>query len=171
MNENLKQFQKQSLQCLLTTTNSELAKFEDIVKQEEYLSFNQILQTHDIVLNQIDEKERELDKKLQQIDEDIKLSSECDKWDYIFASSAGVLAGLVDSFFVGSPKDSEWLSSADKTMDSLVEKFAQLNGWNGAKSGSDPTRSAIGFLERTFKVNYDHRHSTDVAGIFQNVGK
>lgn len=167
MNENLKQFQKQSLQCLLTTTNSELAKFEDIVKQEEYLSFNQILQTHDIVLNQIDEKERELDKKLQQIDEDIKLSSECDKWDYIFASSAGVLAGLVDSFFVGSPKDSEWLSSADKTMDSLVEKFAQLNGWNGAKSGSDPTRSAIGFLERTFKVNYDHRHSTDVAGIFQ----
>lgn len=123
MNENLNQFEKKSLQCLLSTTNTELAIFEDIFRQEEYLSFNQILQAHDIVLHQIDEKEQELDKKLNQINEDIKISSECDKWDYIFASSAGLLAGLVDSFFVGSPKDSKWLSSADKMMDSLVKKL------------------------------------------------
>lgn len=51
-------------------------------------------------------------------------------------------------------------------MDNLVQKFASLNGWQGAKGGADSTRSAIGFLERTFKVNYDQRHSADVAGIF-----
>ncbi len=162
----LEQFEKNSLQSLLCTKNDLLQDFESIVEKESYSSFNEILLAHDITLNKLDEREKELDKKLLQIEEDIKINSECDKWDYIFAVSSGVLAGLVDSFFVGSPKDSKWLSSADKVMDNLVQKFAKLNGWEGPKGNSDPTKSAIGFLERNFQVNYDQRHSQDVSGTF-----
>ncbi|STO55086.1 Uncharacterised protein [Canicola haemoglobinophilus] len=163
---NLELFNKTSLKNLLTTKNENLAEFEDIVTKSEYSSFREILLAHDIVLNKIDEREKALDKKLVEINEYIKITSECDKWDYIFAVSSGVLAGLIDSFFVGMPSDSKMLSSADGVMNTLVENFAKLNGWEGAKNGSDPTKSAIGFLERAFKVNYDQRHSTDVAGIF-----
>lgn len=167
MNYDLQQFEKNTLQVLLTTQNNTLAAFEDEIKQEEYFSFSQILQAHNIVLEQVDEREKELNRQLLQIEEDIKIDSECDKWDYIFACSSGVLAGLIDSFFVGSPKDSKWLSSADKMMDNLVEKFAKANGWQGPKEGSTPVASAIGFLERKFPVNYDHRLSTDVSGTFE----
>ena len=49
---------------------------------------------------------------------------------------------------------------SDNATNSLVERFAKLNGWNGPKGNSDPTKSAIGFLERNFKVNYDHQHGS-----------
>ncbi|MBF0751225.1 MULTISPECIES: hypothetical protein [unclassified Pasteurella] len=162
----LETFKKSSITDLLYKDNSNLYGFESLIKKEEYLSFKDILKAHNIVLDRIDERELELNKKLVEINEDLKIRNECDKWDYIFASSAGVLAGLVDSFFVGSPKDSKWLSSADSVMDNLVQKFAKLNGWNGPKENSDPTKSAIGYLEKAFKVNYDHRHSSDVSGLF-----
>lgn len=162
----LELFKKSPLAELLNTENKSLTDFENAVSKLEYQSFKDILLAHDIVLNRVDEREKELDKKLVEIDEYIKINSECDKWDYLFATSAGVLAGLIDSFFVGSPKDSKLLSSSDGFMNKLVENFAKLNGWEGPKSGSDPTKSAIGFLERAFKVNYDQRHSTDVSGIF-----
>lgn len=165
MNE-LEKFNKSSLSELLTTQNTQLSNFEEIIKKSEYSSFYEILLDHDIILDKVDEREKELDKKIEEINEYIKITSECDKWDYIFSVSSGVLAGLIDSFLVGVPNDSRMLSSADSMMDSLVEKFARLNGWEGARSGSDSTKSAIGFLERAFKVNYDQRHSADVAGIF-----
>ncbi|MFH0270573.1 hypothetical protein [Vibrio jasicida] len=126
--------------------------------QMKYKSFAEILEEHDIALNKITEREQELDRQLAQIDEDVKIGSECDKWDYAFSACSGVLAGLVDSFFVGSPSDSELLEHADSTMNSLVENFAKLNGWEGPTRGADSTKSAIGFLERTFQVNYDHQH-------------
>lgn len=158
----LEQFEKNSLQSLLCTKNDLLQDFESIVEKESYSSFNEILLAHDITLNKLDEREKELDKKLLQIEEDIKINSECDKWDYIFAVSSGVLAGLVDSFFVGSPKDSKWLSSADKVMDNLVQKFAKLNGWK-AESSNDPLTSAIKFLEEKFNnINYDQPHGKAV---------
>ncbi|EGR0489764.1 hypothetical protein KW420_05065 [Vibrio fluvialis] len=157
MENNLDIFNKTSLVDLLEKHSPELdLLFPSITNK--YQSFSEILKAHDIALNKISDREEELDKTLAQIEEDVKIGSECDKWDYIFAASTGVLAGLIDSFFVGSPTDSKWLTHADATMDSLVEKFAKLNGWKGPKGDADPTKSAIGFLERTFKVNYDHQH-------------
>ncbi|ELH4810980.1 hypothetical protein Q9X96_004066 [Vibrio vulnificus] len=126
--------------------------------QMEYKSFAEILEAHDITLNKITDREQELDRQLAKIDEDVKIGAECDKWDYVFSACSGVLAGLVDSFFVGSPSDSKLLEHADSTMNSLVENFAKLNGWDGPKNNADSTKSAIAFLERAFPVNYDHNH-------------
>ncbi|WP_052131352.1 hypothetical protein [Vibrio caribbeanicus] len=157
MEYNLEILAQKPLVELLEQASPELDSLFPTVTPK-YQSFAEILQAHDITLIKICDREKELDEQLAQIEKDVRIGSECDKWDYIFSASAGVLAGLVDSFFVGSPNDSKLLEHADATMDSLVESFAKLNGWNGPKGDADSTKSAIGFLERSFKVNYDHQH-------------
>ncbi|AWH20114.1 hypothetical protein [Stenotrophomonas sp. ZAC14D2_NAIMI4_6] len=106
--------------------------------------------------------------------EDFSLkAADCDKYDYMLAGACGVIGGLVDVLFVGAAsatggKDASPLgNAADSFVDGAVRQFARLMGWKGPAEGSDPTRSAIGWLERTFGINYDHRHGGDVGGLFK----
>lgn len=94
-------------------------------------------------------------------------NAQCDKYDYMIAGTCGVIGGLIDILFVGMPGQSPLGNLTDDATDKAVQLFAKMNGWKGAKEGKDPTSSAIGFLERTFKVNYDHRHSEDVDKLFK----
>lgn len=91
----------------------------------------------------------------------------CDKYDYMIAATCGLVGGLIDVFLVGLPGQGSLTKLADSTTDSAIQKFAKFNKWSGPKEGSDPTASAIGFLERIFKVNYDHAHTQAVDGDFQ----
>lgn len=91
----------------------------------------------------------------------------CDKYDYMIAATCGLVGGLMDVFLVGLPGQSSLTNLADGMTDSAVQKIAKFTGWEGPKEGSDPTASAIGFLERNFKVNYDHAHTQAVDGQFQ----
>ena len=102
---------------------------------------------------------------MRRIDEDFEQPGRCDKWDYVIAATCGALAGVVDAVFVGAP-GSVLGNMTDRGANALVERFAKLCGWSGPHKGSDPTRSAIGFLERRFPVNYDHPHGVDVGGVF-----
>lgn len=95
----------------------------------------------------------ELEKRIKE--EFTIKNSQCDKYDYLIAGTSGVIGGLIDVFFVGMPGEGKLTKVADSAVDSAVEKFAGACGWEGAREGSDPTKSAIGFLERNFKVNYD----------------
>jgi len=94
--------------------------------------------------------------------------AECDRYDYMIASFSGLVAGLIDSFFVGSPADSKLQSWSDEKVDNLVIKFANLVWKQDKKNGArlrkqpDSIASAIGFLERRFKVNYDARYARDL---------
>lgn len=100
---------------------------------------------------------------VRSIEEDLEQASACDRWDYVIGASCGVLAGLVDSFFVGAPGQHSILGKmTDQGANRLVERFASICGWKGQEQGSGSTASAIEFLERKFPVNYDHRHSGDV---------
>lgn len=106
-----------------------------------------------------------LEKRIQ---EDFTLkTARCDKYDYMIAGTCGVIGGLIDIFLVGAPGEGKLTQLADNAVDGAVEKFASAFGWKGGSEGSDPTKSAIGFLERKFKVNYDHRHGGDVDGLFR----
>ena len=89
----------------------------------------------------------------------------CDALDYMVAGTAGLLGGLVDIFLVGAPGEGIIGTMSDEAANKAVQGFARLCGWS-PREGSDPTKSAIGFLERTFKVGYDHRHSADVGQAF-----
>jgi hypothetical protein len=95
----------------------------------------------------------ELEKRIK--DEFTIKNAQCDKYDYLIAGTCGVLGGLIDVFFVGMPGEGKLTKVADSAVDSAVEKFASVCGWQGAKEGGDSTKSAIGYLERNFKVNYD----------------
>ncbi|MEL0659860.1 hypothetical protein V6255_12000 [Psychromonas arctica] len=93
-------------------------------------------------------------------------NAQCDKYDYMIAGTCGLIGGLIDVFFVGLPGEGKLTKFTDDAVDGAVETFAKVCGWKEGREGSDPTASAIGFLERNFKVNYDHRHGVDVDGLF-----
>ncbi|WP_392486137.1 hypothetical protein ACER0A_011035 [Haloimpatiens sp. FM7315] len=97
------------------------------------------------------------------------LEGKCDKYDYAIAAFCGISAGLIDIFFVGEPKLSSLGKWTDNQTDNVVKKFAKMVGWKPRPGNEDNVASAIGFLENHFKVNYDHRSTTDVNGVF-NMG-
>lgn len=95
-------------------------------------------------------------------------TASCDKFDYMIAGTCGLIGGLIDVFLVGAPGEGYLTKFTDDVADGAVQKFAKFMGWNGARDDKDPTASAIGYLERNFKVNYDQatsygRNGTDGA--------
>lgn len=90
----------------------------------------------------------------------------CDAQDYFCSVACGVIAGLLDIFFVGAPGESAIGEWTDRQVDSAVMKFARMTGWEPAVGKENSVASAIGYLERKFKVNYDQRHTVDVGGAF-----
>lgn len=91
----------------------------------------------------------------------------CDKYDYLIASGCGAIAGLVDIFLVGSPVDSALGKWTDAQVDKAVLSFAKTCGWTPRAEKKDSVSSAIGFLEKKFPVNYDHRHTADVGNALE----
>lgn len=90
-----------------------------------------------------------------------------DRYDAMFAGMSGLMAGIIDIFFVGTPNTGDLTKLADNVVDELVKKVAKLSGWNPKAGQEDNIASAIGYFERNFKVNYDHRSSVDVNGAFK----
>ena len=106
-----------------------------------------------------------LEKRIK--DEFTIKGANCDKYDYMIAGTCGLIGGLIDVFFVGIPGQGSLTQFTDDMTDKAVQKFAEWNGWEGAREGKDSTASAIGYLERMYKVNYDHRHGGDVDRAFK----
>ena len=96
-------------------------------------------------------------------------NDKCDKYDYLAAVACGAIGGMIDIFLVGAPGDSKLGSWTDAQTDNAVKGFAKMVGWNPKETQQGNVASAIGFLEKKFKVNYDQRSTTDVGGIF-NMG-
>lgn len=95
----------------------------------------------------------------KRIDEDLTYkNAQCDKYDYMLAGTCGLIAGLVDILFVGIPGKGKIGQATDEVMDGAIVNTAKMLGWSGPREGSDPKASAIGYLERNFKVNYDQTH-------------
>lgn len=96
----------------------------------------------------------------------IQSSDKCDKYDYLIAVACGALGGMIDIFLVGAPSESVLGKWTDAQVDNAVKGFARLSGWSPKAEKADSVASAIGFLEKKFKVNYDQRHSADVNNLF-----
>ncbi len=91
---------------------------------------------------------------------------QCDRYDYLTAVGCGVIGGLMDVLLVGAPKDSVLGPKVDSWVDGRVMWYARVNGWSPREGKEKSVASAIGFLEKKFKVNYDQRHTADVGGLF-----
>ena len=64
---NLSQFNKMPLANLLKDENKDLSRLEDIIKREQYSSFNEILLAHNVTLDKISQRDKELNQRLAQI--------------------------------------------------------------------------------------------------------
>jgi hypothetical protein len=96
----------------------------------------------------------------------LRKENKCDKYDYLTAVACGVVGGIVDILLVGDPKNSLLGNWTDTQVDNAIKRFARMVGWNPKETQVGNVASAIGFLERKFKVNYDQRYSSDVENIF-----
>lgn len=101
----------------------------------------------------------------------LKSKNKCDKFDYLAAVACGAVGGLIDLFLVGSPGNSVLGKWTDNQVDNAVKGFAKMIGWSPREAQVGNVNSAIGFLEKKFKVNYDQRHTLDVNGAFQMSAK
>ena len=87
-----------------------------------------------------------IDEQLSVLDVELdKYTNQADKLDYIVAAASGLIAGVIDIFFVGefSLKEGyEW--SSDK-INSFVEHIAKLKGYDG-----EGLEGAIKYLESKY---------------------
>ena len=112
------------------------------------------------------EAEKLLNENMSENIDLLKSADKCDKYDYLTAVGCGAIGGMIDVFLVGSPKDSKLLKWTDTQVDKTVKEFAKISGWNPKDGQKDNVASAIGFLEKKFKVNYDQRYNSDVNDLF-----
>lgn len=99
------------------------------------------------------------------------INDKCDRYDYLISVFSGVVSGFVDVFFVGTPGESVLGNFTDSQTDKLVKKFARSVGWNPRDGKEESIKSAIGFLEKKFYVNYDQPHREAVGGAFDMAAK
>ena len=99
-------------------------------------------------------------------------NANCDKYDYMIAGTCGVIGGLIDILFVGAPGESKLGDITDKQANKITEQFAEFLGWDKNKAvskGKNTTASAIGFLEKKFKINYDQATTHATGGAVNNL--
>lgn len=100
------------------------------------------------------------DELVQRVQEDYYTHQpEMDKYDYMIAAFCGVFSGLIDSFFVGKPGESQLGDWTNKKTDEIIIKFSKKLGWKPKKGIS--VHNAISSLERKYKVNYDQATGKD----------
>ena len=113
----------------------------------------------------LDNAEDELSDITTKLEESIsslkKLTSECDKTDYILAACSGVICGILDIFLVGKPGESPIGDITDKWFENRTMDFSKMCGWNDKENGT--LSSAIKHLEKKFKIPYDQRGAGDAA--------
>lgn len=140
----------------MVVSNREFAEKYDINLSNPFLdSFSNIERT--VITNELSEKFDLL---------------KLDKYDYAFAAAVGLIGGIIDALLVGTASNKfenigKLAQFTDKGFDKLVQQYARHNGWKGArKASANSTKSAIGFLEKKFPVNYDARYTKDVQYLF-----
>lgn len=93
------------------------------------------------------------------LDEIERLTNHADGLDYAIAVSSGVIAGLIDSFFVGKWDFKSAKAISNREVNEKVIDFAKQNGLSewAKKRGKDADRldSAIQFLEEKYKLPGD----------------
>ena len=133
----------------------------ELQEEENKVHFNSA------IFSAIEEAESEIEHLNETLDSIKNLKPQCDKLDYVLAASSGALCGIIDVFLVGKPGESPLGDITDKWFENRTCDFAKLCGWKG--NAKNPTKSAIGFLERKFKVPYDQRGCGDSGSIVYNL--
>lgn len=99
------------------------------------------------VMAQASANQQTLDALNKEID---RLTNNADRIDYMVAVASGILAGLIDSFWVGKFDFKSGKAWSNKQVNGFVMKVAKSQGYNGERLDG-----AISFLENRFKIPSD----------------
>jgi len=94
---------------------------------------------------------------------------DCDAWDYGLAALIGVFCGIIDAFFFSTPHEGLLSKGTDNLFDEFVKWFARKNGWSPREGKENSIASAIGHLERHFRVGYDQTTGKAVGDKIKNL--
>ena len=117
---------------------------EDSKKVEEAIFKSEILLNADHTID--------VDRELERINKElVRYTSEADFADYAFSMSAGVMAGVIDAFFVGKMEISDGdVVISHPQMNDFIQWFARKNGYSGERLSG-----AIRKLEKSYGVLQD----------------
>ena len=111
------------------------------------------IQNIDNVIDINDSKLEEYNKQLK------KFTNQADALDYTVAISSGILAGIVDSFFVGNFSFKDGKAWSNHKVNDFVMNIAKKKGYKGLKKNGVvkfKLSGAINFLEDEFKIPSDN---------------
>lgn len=112
-------------------------------------------------------EEGRYDMKYNITDKELLQSDQvCDKYDYLLAVACGAIGGIIDIFLIKTPKNSILGTWTDEQIDTVVKRFAKIVGWKPKEAQSESVASAISYLEKKFKVNYDQRYCSEIGNLF-----
>ena len=110
--------------------------------------------------------DKAIEARLQEVNTELEAyTNNADKLDYAFAIASGILAGIIDSVFVGTTSFSwQSLSVSHKQVNRYIEKFAKEKGlkWDKEKR----LEGVIKALEKEFKVAQDNTWK----GVYNSIG-
>ncbi len=117
------------------------------------------------IMNGLNEVNKTLlynDKRIDEINKEIGiLTNNADNIDYIIAVSSGILAGMVDSLWVGEFKMERGKAWSNKSVNEFVMKVAKKKGYKG-----DRLNGAIRFLEDKYPIPSDNIWKGKDVGIY-----
>mgnify|MGYP002567159386 CR=1 FL=1 len=149
------------VELLKTESDGLLIEYEIISMQGEY--------SHE--LSEIDSRLDEVSQKVSGFNKEIdRLTNHTDGIDYTIAVASGIIAGIVDSFFVGEINWDEEIKKTTEKFNEAVVKKAGLNPEEFAKlSDDDPQKKdilakAIEELEKKYSLPSDNAWKTPGEG-------
>lgn len=118
-------------------------------------------------LNEVNEaisfNNRRIDELSKNID---RLTNNSDYIDYMVAACSGILAGIIDSFWVGEFSFERGKKLSDKKVNDYVINVAKKQGFDVDNyRGQDPLKGAIKYLEDKFHIPSDGIWNSDHYGI------
>ena len=100
----------------------------------------------------IEQQQACLSQRIDALNVDIeRLTNNADGIDYTIAVASGVMAGMIDSFFIGEFNFEELKADSHKHINKFIEKYAKLRGYTGKG-----LKGAIAHLEDNFRVAQDN---------------
>lgn len=172
--QNYKSYEQDSPLSVEYIEKIDIIEFDKNEKAEEfYKKYENYAVKHNISLNRplnalLDYTQ--IENLKEQLEKDFTYkNAACDKYDYFIAGICGVIGALIDVFGVAAPGEGPLGKAVDDIFDKGTQRIAKWSGWPGPKEGKDPTASAIGWLERHFKVPYDHGTSSDTGKLIKHL--
>ena len=128
---------------------------DDLEVEYEVISIKQTDRSISSKIEQINLELQSLIDESEKLDDQIQtLTNNADWIDYTTAVASGIIAGFIDSFFVGQMDFESGIEWSDNAINEFVIKFAKQKGYKYKKG--DELKGSIRFLEDKFKVSQDN---------------